>query len=247
MTHINSKNRSSMDLFQGIQDKIDTRINARDEYETRVASKKLILDVGGRNHQSKSYMRLNQLSSNSETKIISTDIVEDYQPDVVDDICDSHLESDSYDAIYCDAILEHVKDYEAAVRNIHRLLKPGGEVFIYVPFSYCFHDLMDYHRFTFSEVDRILEAFSEHKIFLPDGNGYGGVFWLVLTFFQIERFPKLWNFLSIAINLLLTIPITFKFIQQKNSDRKSNVSFQDYRFYYTHLLLNHGFCGWAMK
>ena len=43
---------------------------------------------------------------------------------------------------------------------------------------------MDYHRFTFTEVDRILNTFSKHKIFLPDGNGYGGVFWLVLTFFS---------------------------------------------------------------
>lgn len=237
-----------MDHFQGIKENIDLRANSRIEYETSVASKNKILDIGGRNQQSKSNKRLRQLSSNPKTKIVSTDIIGDYQPDIIDDICNSNVESESYDAIYCNAILEHVQNYEAAIQNIYRILKPGGEVFFYVPFSWCFHDEMDYHRFTFTEIDRILKSFSEHKIFLPDSNGYGGVFWLVLTLFQIARFPRLWSFLSRLINALLAIPITFKFIVDgKNDKNQQNLSLREYRFYYTHLLLNHGFCGWAMK
>lgn len=235
-----------MDLFHGIQNNIDLRLNCRVEYETRVASKDTILDVGGKNQKSRSNRRLRQLSSNPKTKIVSTDIIADYKPDLVDDICNSKLEENSYDAIYCDAILEHVQDYEAAIKNIHRILKPGGELFVYVPFFFCFHDKMDYHRFTFTEVDRLLSVFDKHKLFLPNGNGYGEVFWEVLTFYQIEKFPSILNLLSKCVNSLLAIPLRLKFMLDR--DKESNgrkISFREYLFYYTHLYINNGFCGWA--
>ena len=49
-----------------------------------------------------------------EAKIVSTDIIGDYQPDVIDDICNSKVESDSYDAVYCNAILEHSKSLRSS-------------------------------------------------------------------------------------------------------------------------------------
>lgn len=237
-----------MDIFQGIQSNIDFRVNARVEYETRVASKDTILDIGGRNQQSRSNKRLRQLSNNPNTKIVSTDIVADYNPDIVDDICNSKIDSDMYDGINCDAILEHVRDYQAAINNIHRILKPGGELFVYVPFFWSFHDKTDFHRFTFTEVDRVLNIFSEHKMFLPDGNGFGGVFWQVLTFYQIGKIPKLLGLLSKCVNALLAIPLTFRFIFKRYKGIiGQDISLREYRFYYTHLYINHGFCGWAMK
>jgi SAM-dependent methyltransferase len=237
-----------MDLFHGIRGSIDFRINARLEYEKRVASKDTVLDIGGRNQQSRSNRRLRQLSSNSKTIIVSTDIIADYNPELVDDICKSTIESNSYDAIYCVAILEHVQDYEAAIKNIHRILKPGGELFVYVPFFYCFHDKMDYHRFTFTEVDRMLSTFSDHKLFLPDCYGYGGVFWQVITFYRIGKFPILLNLLSKCVNALLVIPLTLKYLfKYKRESNNEKVSLKEYWFYYTHLFINHGFCGWATK
>lgn len=228
-----------MDLFRGTQGRIDWRINARSDYEKRIALKDAVLDVGGRNQKSKSNRRLRELSSNPNTKIISTDIIGDYGPDIVDDICNSKIESNSFDAIYCDAILEHVQDYQSAINNMYRILKPGGELFVYVPFFWCFHDNMDYHRFTFSEVDRLLSVFREHKLFLPDGNGYGGVFWQILTFYQIGKFPKLWKLLSSFTNSILGIFLTIRSKSLRDIDKK--------KFFYIHLYINHGFCGWAIK
>jgi SAM-dependent methyltransferase len=239
--------RREMDQFQGLRHRIDYRTKARVEYEARVASKDTVLDVGGRNQQSLSNRRLRQLSSNPKTRIISTDIMADYNPDLVDDICHSRLETSSYDAVYCDAILEHVQDYEAAINHIHRILKPGGELFFYAPFFWAFHDRMDYHRFTFAEVDRILSIFNEHKLFLPDGNGYGGVLWQVLTFYQIGRFTRLFNLLSKCVNTLLAIPLTLRFTYERCRGNRRDISLHEYRFYYTHMVINHGFCGWARK
>jgi len=231
-----------------IKNRIDFRTNARAEYEKKVASRDTVLDVGGVNQQSRSNRRLRKLSSNPGTRIVSADIIADYCPDIVDDICNSKIETNSYDAVNCDGILEHVIDYEAAIKNIHRILKPGGELFIYVPFFWSFHDKMDYHRFTHWELDRILSIFSEHKLFLPDGNGYGGVLWQVLTLHEIYKFPKLWNFLSKCTNALLVLYFTFKFIPHwvRGNLRKKG-SFRYFIFYCIHLSVNHGFCGWAVK
>jgi hypothetical protein len=53
-----------MDLFRGIKKKIDFRLDARAEYEARVASKDMVLDIGGRNSESQSNKRLHELSNN---------------------------------------------------------------------------------------------------------------------------------------------------------------------------------------
>lgn len=239
-----------MGLLNGMRDRVDFRTDARLEYEASVASKETVLDVGGRNQHSRSNRRLRQLSSNPKTKIISADIKTDYGPDIVDDICNSKIESNSYHAIYCNAVLEHVQEYEAAINNMYRILKPGGELFIYVPFFWCFHDRMDYHRFTFAELDRMLSTFSEHKLFLPDDSGYGGVLWQLLTFYQIGRFCKLWHLLAKLTNILLAVALTLSFKLGKlrlSGVEGQDVSLREYRFYYTYLFVGHGFCGWAMK
>jgi SAM-dependent methyltransferase len=234
-------------LIKGTADKIDFRVGARREYERRVASKDSVLDIGGRNSTSHSNKTLRELSSNTNTSIVSTDVVADYSPDLVDDICDTRIPSETFDGVYCAAVLEHVEDYAAAVNNIHKVLKPGGEVFIYVPFFWCFHDMMDYHRFTFTELERMLRIFREYKLFLPDGNGYGGVLWQVLTFYQISKVPKLWGALSAIVNSALAVPLTLAYFLTRRSQTANEISLRQFTFYHIHLRMNHGFCAWARK
>jgi len=236
-----------MHLFKGTAARIDFRVGARIDYERRVASKDRVLDIGGRNATSHSNKTLRELSTNTNTAIVSTDVVSDYAPDLVDDICNTQIPSATFDGVYCAAVLEHVEDYGAAVNNIHKVLKPGGEVFIYVPFFWCFHDLMDYHRFTFTELDRMLRAFREYKLFLPDGNGYGGVLWQVLTFYQISKFPRLWHALSAVVNSAIAVPLTLAYALTRSNQAASGISLRQYRFFYIHLRMNHGFCAWARK
>lgn len=236
-----------MHLIKVTADKIDFRVGARIEYERRVASKDSVLDIGGRNAMSHSNKTLRELSTNTNTSIVSTDVVADYAPDLVDDICQTQIPSGTFDGVYCAAVLEHVEDYAAAVTNIHKVLKPGGEVFIYVPFFWCFHDLMDYHRFTLTELDRMLRRFREYKLFLPDGNGYGGVLWQVLTFYQISKFPWLWHALSAVVNSAIAIPLTLAYVLTRRSRTADDISLRQYTFYYIHLRMNHGFCAWARK
>jgi SAM-dependent methyltransferase len=236
-----------MHLFRSTAARIDFRVGARIEYERRIASKDRVLDIGGRNATSHSHKTLRQLSTNTNTSIVSTDLVTDYAPDLVDDICNTQIPCATFDGVYCAAVLEHVEDYAAAVNNIHKVLKPGGEVFIYVPFFWCFHDLMDYHRFTFTELDRMLRMFGEYKLFLSDGSGYGGVLWQVLTFYQISKFPRLWHALSAVVNSAIAVPLTLAYVLTRRTQAANGISLRQYKFYYIHLRMNHGFCAWARK
>ena len=55
---------------------------------------------------------------------------------VSDDIAASELDSDSFDLILCSEVIEHVGDPQAAMRHMHRLLKPGGVLVISTPQPY---------------------------------------------------------------------------------------------------------------
>jgi|LGVD01.1.fsa_nt_gb hypothetical protein len=239
-----------IDLFRGIHDKIDFRLNARKEYETRVASKDRILDVGGQNRFSRSRKQLNSLGQNPNSIVVCTDIIPDYKPDIVDDICNTAIKPGSFDGVYCDAILEHVQEYWKAIENIHNIMERDGEAFFYVPFIYQFHDYVDYHRFTFTEVARMLNKFSEVKVFLAgESDGFGWVFWHLATMTTISRFTHLHRILSKLTDSIFWAFLGFVYrAKRKEIKRKyDDISVQDFCFYYVYLFVNHGFCAWAKK
>ncbi len=53
--------------------------------------------------------------------------------DVHADICDLPFESDTYDIIFCNHVLEHIPDDTKAMRELYRVLKPGGMAILQIP------------------------------------------------------------------------------------------------------------------
>ncbi len=53
--------------------------------------------------------------------------------DVQGDLVDLPFEDASYDFVICDHVLEHVPDDRAAIREMLRVLRPGGTAIIQVP------------------------------------------------------------------------------------------------------------------
>jgi SAM-dependent methyltransferase len=67
----------------------------------------------------------------------------------------------SYDAVFCSGVLEHVDDYQAAVRECYRILRPSGLFLVGVPFQQRLHRApQDFWRFTEYGVRYLLRAFT---------------------------------------------------------------------------------------
>ena len=80
-------------------------------------------------------------------------------------ICDAHdlpFRDGTFDAVVCQAVLEHVLDPARVVGEIHRVLAPDGLVYSEVPFMYQVHGApYDFTRFTPLGHRRLYRYFDE--------------------------------------------------------------------------------------
>lgn len=71
--------------------------------------------------------------------LINVDIFPYKDVDVVADATKLPFADNSTDGVLCECLLEHVPNPEAVVKEIYRVLKPGGCAYILIPFVYPFH------------------------------------------------------------------------------------------------------------
>ena len=88
------------------------------------------------------------------------------RPDILGDVCQPFPDwmEARYDTVIALAILEHVYDPAAAVANFRHALKPGGTLFLYVPWMWRYHaprELMfqDYQRLSRDGMAYLLRDF----------------------------------------------------------------------------------------
>src|SRR4051812_6272574 len=94
--------------------------------------------------------------------IVTVDAVPAPGVDIAGDIHALPISDDSFDCVFCTGTLEHVRDPAQAVRELHRILRPGGIVHIDVPFIQGYHpDPTDYWRFTLDGLRLLCSAFEE--------------------------------------------------------------------------------------
>ena len=77
--------------------------------------------------------------------------------DVKADICDLPFEDNSYDVILCNHVLEHIPDDSTAMRELYRVMKPGGWGIFQIP--------QDLNREVTFEDDSITDKAERAKIF----------------------------------------------------------------------------------
>ena len=77
--------------------------------------------------------------------------------DVKADICNLPFENESYDVILCNHVLEHIPDDTKAMKELFRVLKPGGFGIFQIP--------QDLNRATTFEDDSITDKDERAKIF----------------------------------------------------------------------------------
>ena len=94
-------------------------------------------------------------------KIVCVDMFEGPGVDLVADAHDMQMVSDSsVDCVVTVSTLEHVRYPQKVVSEIYRILKPGGIVYINVPFIFPFHaDPDDFYRFSCDGISILCEKF----------------------------------------------------------------------------------------
>lgn len=79
----------------------------------------------------------------------SVDIDKSVNPDILADITKLPISENSYGTVLCIEIFEHLKDPYLAVKELNRIIKPGGRLIITTRFLYPLHMVPDdYWRYT---------------------------------------------------------------------------------------------------
>jgi len=103
-----------------------------------------------------------QLYGDGNLELISTDV---YASPSTGLLCDAHklpFESQTFDGVWIQAVLEHVLDPSVVVAEIHRVLKPNGYVYAETPFMQQVHErAYDFSRFTRSGHRWLFRQFDE--------------------------------------------------------------------------------------
>jgi predicted SAM-dependent methyltransferase len=85
------------------------------------------------------------------------------------DITDMTLPDASFDAILCSHVLEHVEDDAAAMRELHRMLKPGGWAIVMVPLDTdCDHTYEDPSITSAADREREFRQSDHVRLYAPD-------------------------------------------------------------------------------
>jgi SAM-dependent methyltransferase len=155
-----------------------------DEKIKIISKEKVILDIGGGERFQKWLAPYKDLFKNSDYKTMDYD--SKTGADVVGDIHNIPLNDGSVDAVICSSVLEHVKDPIRAVKELHRVMKKGGKIFLYVPSIYPYHARKgyypDYWRFFDDTLLFMFEDFSKVEIVKA-----GGYFRALLFFMPFQH------------------------------------------------------------
>lgn len=105
-------------------------------------------------------------------ELIESDVSFGPRTQVVFDAHQIPYQDESVDCVVVQAVLEHLIDPQLCVREIHRILKPGGVVYAETPFMQQVHGgPYDFTRFTRSGHRKLFESFEQVKAGPTAGSG----------------------------------------------------------------------------
>lgn len=156
-----------------------------------------------------------------DPRVIDVDFYPYPNVKIVADAANLPFEDGSVDGIICQSLLEHVADADVVIGEIKRVLKPGGWLYISVPFMLGFHSApVDYRRWTAAGLEKVFTDFTEKS----SGPACGPTLaftrmtgeWLSLILsFGISGLYQLWNLffmlIFLPVNLLDILFVRYKF------------------------------------
>ncbi len=130
---------------------------------------------------------------------------------VVADIHNIPLKDETIDCLFCTGTLEHVHNPEIVLKEIFRVLKIDGTIYIDVPFMQCYHpDPVDYWRFTIKGIELICtrNGFTKIETGVNIGSA-SSVTWILMAFSHTIFSNRIINKLFSTIFSMLVSPIKY--------------------------------------
>jgi SAM-dependent methyltransferase len=143
--------------------------------------------------------------------IINIDLFAFNHVDLVSDACDLPIQNNKVDIIFNIAMLEHSQTPESVVKEMYRVLKPGGKVFSYIPFIVPFHAAPnDYFRWTKNGAKELFSSFANVHIFMGAGPT-SGLLWIFEQWFAmlLSFGNRKLHDLFLLLLLLLLFPLKY--------------------------------------
>ena len=131
-----------------------------------------VLDVGAGKKQYQVYLH-------PDVEYITIDILSAPRPKIVCDARALAFTANSFDSAMCMEVLEHVPEPLAALLDINRVLKPGGQLYLTTPMTWGLHYVpFDFYRFTKYGLEHLL---NRSGFQLLDAVAISGLFTMILA------------------------------------------------------------------
>jgi SAM-dependent methyltransferase len=117
--------------------------------------------------------------------------------DVICPVTDLKFQNEQFDTILCTQVLEHVFEHDKMMSEIYRVLKPGGQVILTVPFVWELHEEpYDFFRYTKHALKELFEqAGLEIDYIKPNGGKWAAIYQLRnnMMYLSFRRRKTWWN------------------------------------------------------
>ncbi|MGK5091295.1 class I SAM-dependent methyltransferase [Deltaproteobacteria bacterium TL4] len=136
----------------------------------------------------------------------------DHQNETIDVFYDGKtlpFEDHAFDCVFSSEVLEHIFNSNEVLDELYRVLKPGGTLFMTVPFVWEEHEIpYDFARYTSFGLVHLLEGKGFQVMHLEKtGNSVETIFQLWNAYLAPWISPKTF-YLRFILNLLLIAPVT---------------------------------------
>lgn len=117
------------------------------------------------------------------------------------------FEDNTFDALFCSEVFEHVFNPDEVLPEIHRVLKPGAKAIITVPFCWNEHEVpYDYARYSSFGITHLLEKNGFKVVRLAKSGNFVKVIFQLWALYFYELFKK-WGKAGFILSMLFIVPI----------------------------------------
>ena len=137
---------------------------------------------------------LKDLLGDSRFSFVESDVYFGHRVNVIADGHKLPFKDNSFDAVICQAVLEHVSDPVRCVNEIWRVLSPNGIIYSEVPFMQQVHGgAYDFTRFSMVGCRRLFRKFKKESAGMVAGPGTA-LAWSIEYFVRSFSNSKAWHF-----------------------------------------------------